>query len=125
MLLGASLVTIGVLVAALADRIRCLRVSREMATIQGEGCGQPTITPLEGGGSSQVSRARVPRSTPAASATVQPNMDSPEDVIAALVAAGYKRQIAAEAAIACSGSERATIEDWTRAALRRLARGVS
>jgi Holliday junction resolvasome RuvABC DNA-binding subunit len=41
------------------------------------------------------------------------------DVIAALVSTGYKKQIAAEATWACDASERTTIEDWTRAALRR------
>jgi hypothetical protein len=55
----------------------------------------------------------------------RPSTDGAEDVVAALVAAGYKKQIAADAALACSGAERATIEDWTRAALRRCARGVA
>jgi hypothetical protein len=48
-----------------------------------------------------------------------------EDVIAALIAAGYKKPVASDAAWACTSAERATIEAWTCAALRRCARGGS
>jgi Holliday junction resolvasome RuvABC DNA-binding subunit len=48
-----------------------------------------------------------------------------DDVIAALMAAGYKKPIATEAALGCGQAERATIEHWTRAALRRCAKGVA
>src|SRR4029077_2628332 len=44
-----------------------------------------------------------------------------EDVITALVAAGFKQNIAATATWACDAKERATIEGWTTAALRRCA----
>ena len=41
----------------------------------------------------------------------------------ALVAAGYKKPVATEATWACGAGERASIEGWTAAALRRCARG--
>jgi Holliday junction resolvasome RuvABC DNA-binding subunit len=46
-----------------------------------------------------------------------------ENVISALVAAGYKRTMAAEATWACDKTERASIGAWTAAALRRCAPG--
>lgn len=116
MLLGAALVALGVLAAALADRIRAL-------------------TPR-----GAVPRAEIAPGTPTIDATAEPapikiratraetkiqHYNSSEDVVAALVAAGYKKAFAAEAAKSCSGSERATIEDWTRAALRRCAGEMS
>src|SRR4029077_12702423 len=48
-----------------------------------------------------------------------------EEVIAALVAAGYKKATASEAAFLCTENERASIESWTRAALRNCAQGAS
>lgn len=126
MLLGAALVAIGVLAAALADRIRGLRVSRD-------------AVPRERTNRAQVSPAAIPVIEPAEMLRAAPTVAKPrqqkvpagpktedgsDDVIAALVAAGYKKPIAAEAAWACSSAERATVEDWTRAALRRCARGA-
>jgi len=102
MLLGAALVVIGVLVTALADHIR----GRKTAPCKPKR--SPGIPPVESS----------PQRTP-----VEP-LDDPTDaqvVIVALIAAGYKKQIASQAAWACSGGERATVEDWTRAALRRCA----
>jgi Holliday junction resolvasome RuvABC DNA-binding subunit len=52
---------------------------------------------------------------------VQASTDGSADVIAALVQAGYKKPEAAEATWGCSAAERATIERWTGAALRRCA----
>jgi hypothetical protein len=104
MLLGATLVVIGILTAALADRIRGLRVSREIAPR-----ARSAVIPM-----TRVTTAH---------AEIKPPADGPEDnVIAVLVTAGYQRQIAVEATLACSGVERASIEGWTRAALRRCTR---
>jgi hypothetical protein len=112
MLLGAALIVIGVLTAALADRIRGLRASREIAP-RARPAVIPMIKDVEQG-HTKVTTARTGRYA-----------DDPEDVITVLVTAGYTKQIATEATRACSGVERATIEGWTRAALRRCTRGVS
>ena len=125
MLLGAVLVAAGVLAAALADRIRGLRVTRsveprERASRAPSVHAARTVIP--------VFEAAPLRSTPAKprASRVEPKV-SPEsggdDVIAALVASGYKKPIATDATWACSAAERATIEGWTAAAFRRCARG--
>jgi hypothetical protein len=129
MLLGAALVALGVLVTALADRVRGQRALRETVLRESVPRGKSTPTNIIQG----VEYVARHRPTPAAptkespTSAVQPRSraDGGEDVVAALVAAGYKRQIAAEAAWACGATERATAEDWTRAALRRCARGVA
>lgn len=122
-LLGAALVTIGVLAAALADRIRGLRITRDRA--------QPTaprasVTPLrvvepEPEGLSRAAADRVQRHL----RTTADRVSMSKDVIAALVATGYRRADAENAVGACVLSEKDTIEDWTRAALRRAARGAA
>jgi hypothetical protein len=108
MLLGAALVAVGVLAAAIADRLRGLRVTREAA---------PRERPI---------RAQVPLATVVEPARTRPSRaatEGGEDVIAALVASGYKRPAATEATWACTAAERATVEGWTASALRRCARG--
>lgn len=111
-LLGAGLVAIGVLAAALADRIRGLNIARDTATYAASTPLRPT--------SPAVKSARTPR----AESMVRANTaDGADDVIAALVAAGYKKQIARQATHACGPAERATPEDWARAALRGCASG--
>jgi hypothetical protein len=128
-LFGAALVAIGVLAAALADRIRGLRISRDAATR--ERASRPAAP-----APAQPARSSIPvvehaelRSTPAKplrAPRAESKVASPEggeDVIAALVAAGYKKPVATEAAWACSAAERATVESWTASALRRCARG--
>jgi hypothetical protein len=125
MLLGAALVAVGVLVAALADRIRATRAAREQVPreraprVQQSPAAIPVVEPAE-----------LPRTPPVPPAKpqrrVEPkpqlNTDGADDVIAALVASGYKKPIATEATWACSVAERATIEGWTASALRRCAR---
>lgn len=107
MAFGALLVVSGVLAAALADRIRGIRAQRT------------PVTPRE--------RAETVRPAPAPTPArrvpipVTPATDDMNDVIAALVAAGYKKPVAAAAALGCTGQERASLESWTRAALRRCA----
>jgi len=105
MLLGAAFVAIGVLVTALADRIRGVRIT-------GERAQRPVATrakPL----------ASLPRDTPAA------NDARADEVIGALVAAGYSKRVAAAATAGCAFEQRATPETWTRAALRRCAEAAS
>lgn len=115
MLFGAALVAIGVLAAALADRIRCLKIARGIPAIpvveSAELLRTTTVAPAK------PTRAVRPESKPS------PAAEGGEDVITALIAAGYKKPIATEATWACTAAERATIESWTACALRRCARG--
>lgn len=127
MLLGAALVALGVLAAALADRIRGLRVSREAAQPR---AGRDKIPSARGSAIPVVEPAELLRPAPKVRVSRQESKSAPttstdggDDVIAALMAAGYKKPIATEATWACSMAERATIEGWTAAALRRCARG--
>jgi len=123
MLLGAALVAGGVLASALADRVRGLRVSRDAAprdrASRAQAAPSPVISVVEAA-EAPVKPARV-RAEPKSAAPK--GGDGGEDVIAALVAAGYKKPIATEATWACGAGERASIEGWTAAALRRCARG--
>lgn len=109
-LLGAALVAIGALAAALADRIRGLHVSRE---------------PLQRPAPRKTTPAPIEVIEPESCRTSAERVLMSKDVIAALVGAGYKRSAAAAAVDACTSAERATIEDWTRAALRRAGGGAS
>jgi hypothetical protein len=102
-LLGAALVSIGVFVSALADRIRQLRAMHA---------------------------AHVPAREPApareikrAAAAVEAPSPGSDDVVAVLIAAGYRKPLAAKAVAACTPSEQSSPESWTRAALRRCATG--
>jgi hypothetical protein len=104
-LLGAGLVAVGFLTAALAERIR----NPPGSHISPEAV---LLTPPLSREPPRVSRpeTRVPPSPG-------------EDVVAALMTAGYKRPVATEATWACSPSERETLESWTASALRRCVRG--
>lgn len=148
-LLGAGLVTVGFLAATLAERIR--NPGSQITTpaqphiitsaahpapprhVQGPGIitidksvellrpatPTPSRAPMEA-----VPLTRVPRG-PRPESKTHTNDVGAEDVIAALVAAGYKKPIATEATWACQGHERATIEGWTVAALRRCGKGAA
>lgn len=127
MLLGAGLVSIGFLGAALAERIRGNRA--EHATIAQEPAAR---APSNRRVRSHRARTAIPVVAPADLLDQAPpepvvsaefTEDGGDDVIAALVATGYKKAIATEATWACSAAERATIEIWTASALRRCARG--
>lgn len=119
MLFGAALVAIGVLSAALADRIRGLRISRD-GLRAGRAKIDPTVIPVAE--PAELVRPAVARRA-ARGSEPKPQADGSDDVIAALVASGYKKHVASEAAWACTAADRATIESWTRAALRAAARG--
>lgn len=144
LLLGAGLMAIGVLTAALAEHIRN---SRQLETRRADTREQerraphpsiitiadapkmprsPTITRAPARSQTASDSTKMPRFptvTQAASAarTATPNFG--DDVIAALVATGYKRPIATQATWACEEAERVTIELWTAAALRRCGQG--
>ena len=134
MLFGAALVALGVLAAALADRIRGLRVARRDAEPR-ERASRPPSVPAQGRPpfvtahaartvipvveTAELLRAtspkqpRAPRAEPKAAST-----EGGDDVIAALIASGFKKPIATEATWACNAAERATVEGWTASALR-------
>jgi hypothetical protein len=127
-LFGAALVAVGVLAAALADRIRGLRVAREAALSKqvrrerlaavipiGRDAARPAELLCSVADSKPSGAVHAGRRAPATTGG--------DDVIAALLAAGYKKPIATEATWSCDTVERATIESWAAAALRRLARG--
>lgn len=121
MLLGAVLVMLGILAAALSDRIRGICLVREV--VPRERPARAAISVVE---PVEVFRAapapakqRAPRAEPKTAAIPEGG----DDVIAALVASGFKKPVATEATWACSAAERATVENWVASALRRCARG--
>lgn len=103
LLLGGALVAIGVVAAALADRIRGVRSTRE----------------------SVPRAAATTRSKPLATrnTSIAANDTTQEDVIGALVSAGYPKRVAAAATAGCTPQQRSTPEVWTRAALAALRAG--
>lgn len=101
LLLGAGLVVIGVVAAALADRIRGVRSTRESGPRAATG-----------------SKAVAPRD-----ASIAANDVVRQEVIGALVAAGYPKRVAGAATAGCALEQRTTAEAWTRAALRTLSAG--
>src|SRR5262245_42171552 len=129
MLFGAALVAVGVLAAALADRIRGVRVQRDAAPREraGRAPGAPAAIPVIR--PSDLLHASI-ATKPIRAVRTEPRSTEPkaaaeggDEVIAALVGAGYKKAIAAEATWACPAGERASIEGWTAAAFRRCTRG--
>lgn len=130
MLLGAAFVAIGVLAAALADRIRGLRISRDAAPRdRGDRApsvpAQPARAAIPVVDHAELHRATPPKQPrpPRAEPKVVASSEGGDDVISALVAAGFKKPVATEATWACTAAERATVEIWTATALRRCARG--
>lgn len=103
-LLGAALVSIGVFVSALADRIRQLRAMHAAHV--------PAREPMP-----------APAREPKRAAAAEDLAPGSGDVVAVLVATGYRKAVAAKAVAACTPSEQSTPESWTRAALRRCAMG--
>jgi hypothetical protein len=124
-LLGGALVVIGVLAAAVADRVRGLRITRERPQVavanlpsrKQDGSAAAEIQHADHPAAIARTRWNVGRK-PAESTAVA------DEVIAALVAAGYKKPIASEATWSCNAADRATIESWTAAALRRAGKGA-
>jgi hypothetical protein len=120
-LLGAGLVMLGVIAAAIADRIRGLRVNRPAARREADA-----IEVVAAPAAPKTKRQQYVDRVATGETPSQVKMDQDAgDVIAALVAAGYKKQIATEAVWGCGAADRQTIEGWTRAALRRAQGGAS
>jgi hypothetical protein len=105
LLLGAALVVAGVLATAIADRVRGVRL-REV-----------TVPPA-------ARRHREACRLHSAHEVESRDTSGADDVIAALIAAGFKKSMAREATRSCNDAERVTVEDWTCAALRRCAKGA-
>jgi hypothetical protein len=112
-LLGGALVVFGILAAAVADRVRGIKapITRERSSVAKERLPAAVAIPTRDTG---------PR------AAQEPTMAAlmEQDVVAALVASGYKRAVAADAARGCATADRLTIESWTAAALRRAGKGA-
>lgn len=124
MLLGSALVAVGVLASALADRIRGLRVARDSAPRERANRAHSARSVIPVVEVPELHRAAPPRQPRAQRAAPNVNAGTEgDDVIAALVLAGYKKPIATDATWACSTAERATVESWMTAALQRCARG--
>lgn len=113
-LLGGALVVFGILAAAVADRVRGIRAQQRTTE-------RPAAAPRTAVRSEQAEPEPVKLPRPRTEVRVREMAD---DVIAALVASGYKKAEAAEAAWGCGATERATIEGWTMAALRRAGKGA-
>jgi hypothetical protein len=124
MLLGAMLVAVGVLAGGLADRLRGIHHRREF-TIRPDRARRAAtasfalVDAVEPETRSTIPTWRRYRARDPRAASDPPDHDGADDVIAALVAAGYNKRAAAGAVQACDVSERGSLEDWTRAALRR------
>ena len=128
MLFGAFLVAGGVIASAFADKIRGLRQTRPVPAV-------PRTVPTPARPSASVRQPievieaelvptlspKPPRTPPSRGA--EKSLTIADDVIAALVATGFKKPQATEATWACGEAERATVEAWTKAALRRCAKG--
>ena len=123
MLLGAGLLALGVIAAAIADRIRGLRAARETAPRERASRAQSAPAVISVVETADLRSTPVTKTVRAVRAEPKINTEGGDDVIAALVAAGYKKSIASDATWACSIIERATIENWTRSALQRCIRG--
>lgn len=134
-LLGAALVTIGILAAAIADRIRGVRgTSVYTATQPRSAVPVHAAVRVTAPAKPRRARASVPRTSSSPSSAertvstdaVDANGHSTtaDEVIAALVAFGHPKPLATEAVRGCGQTERETVESWTLAALRRCARGV-
>lgn len=119
MLSGAALVAVGVLISAVADRIRGARLMREVAPSKRAAAAAPKSAERQ----IEVVEVEQP-ARPRAKAKAPAVHDNAMDVVEALRAAGYKREVAIEAVGNCTVAERATIEAWTAAALRRAAKGA-
>lgn len=117
-LFGAALVAMGVLASALADRIRGIRAERKT---QERAVRRGTSAESEAPRSAPVPQKSEPVARTPRSSSISDTVAS--DVIAALVASGYKKPLATEAVWSCGLHERSSVGVWTRAALRRCASG--
>lgn len=124
-LLGAALVSIGFLLAMLAERLKAARADRtaQVSRPQPLRAPIPVVEPADLLRSTPaVKPARATRAEPKpAEPKADANTEIADEVINALVMAKHKRPLAVEATWACTAAERTTIESWMAAALRRCA----
>lgn len=116
MLLGGVLVVFGIMAAAVADRVRGIQAG---GRAERQAVAPRAAAPVEH--EAEPDRVKPQAARPRAEARTREMAD---DVIAALVESGYKKAVASEAAWGCGAAERATIESWTMAALRRAGKGA-
>ena len=110
-ILGGALVILGVLASAFADRVRSFRIIKDRSE-------RPQIV-------AEPSRVREANEViRQARQAFESSLPGEHDVVAALVASGYKKAVAIEAARGCAATDRVTIEGWTAAALRRAGKGA-
>ena len=103
-------IVFGVLLTSCADRIRGIRTVRYRVELDADRPRAPAQRlEVEAPRRRAPSRPRPPETK---------SDDTQTTVVAALVGAGYSRDIALKAAAACASNERVTVENWTRAALR-------
>jgi len=128
-LLGAALVAIGVIATGVADRIRGLRIQRpQLQQPRTARAEEPSTSPTRDQSvvvaqRDDVKTDRVRGTRPPSAPPAPPRERG--DVIAALIGSGYRKQDAIAAADACVAAERATLESWTRSALRHARGGAS
>jgi hypothetical protein len=124
MLLGASLVIAGVLVSALADRIRGIRAqrSREFWREAGIAGGNTPARPTRAAKPARtdepataVRRQPIPITSDASRAL----KERAQVVTSALTEAGFTKSEAVAAVAACTDTERDSLPEFTRAALQR------
>lgn len=125
MLFGAFLVALGVIASAFADRLRGLRIERDTAKIRTTGTSSSRVKSAPIADAIVVEAVEDPPSRPLKTRRAEPDAGMATEVITALVASGYKKSAASEAAWSCTAAERKTIEGWTRAALRAASKGVT
>lgn len=104
-LVAAALVIVGVIAGSIADRIRGNRATVRRTRAQAHA-------PTDRLRSSPTTGAFFDNDT---------NLDMARDVITTLRTAGYDKRTAELAVAGCAPSQCATIESWTRAALKRAA----
>lgn len=122
MLLGAALVAVGVLVSALADRIRGIRADRREQSSRAPRASstRAPATPAQWHDGYSAQHDNIPVATPMAPKMADdPRMD---DVVSALVDAGFKRPAAAKAAASVDMIDRSDLATWMQAAFRQAGR---
>lgn len=102
---GGILLALGVVIGAVADRIR------------GRGATVPRYRASKAAGAHPV--REIVKLAHGTDIATDASSRMAADVQRALVTAGYDKATAQIAVAACAGSERATLEAWTRAALRQ------
>lgn len=123
LILGASAgVTVGTVIGyalrGLRESVRDYRTSHITKRDIKMSYGHDTVTSVKPAMPAFVSLPKHEQRTRRFEPDVLPDPDR-DDVVAALCRSGYKKVVAVTATDACVANERATVEAWTVAALRR------